>query len=71
MGISGSILGQLFIGFICLIGFLSYYLGTRKTQTPKLTAFLGVLLAFVPPFALLYIIVLIIKNDIQPVNNSR
>lgn len=71
MGISGSILGQLFIGFIGLIGFLSYYLGKRKTQTPKLTAFLGVLLAFVPPFALLYIIVLIIKNDIQPVNNSR
>ncbi len=71
MAIGGSVLVQFYLVFVLLIGILSYYLGKRKTQTPKLTAFLGVLLAFVPPFALLYIIVLIIKNDIQPVNNSR
>ena len=50
--------------FIPLIGFLSYYLGKRKTQTPKLATFFGVLLAFIPPFALLYIMVLIVKNDV-------
>ena len=71
MAIGGSVLVQFYLVFVLLIGILSYYLGKRKTQTPKLTAFLGGLLAFVPPFALLYIIVLIIKNDIQPVNNSR
>ncbi len=71
MAVGGSVLVQFYLVFVLLIGILSYYLGKRKTQTPKLATFFGVILAFIPPLALLYIIILIIKNDIQPVNNSR
>lgn len=66
MDINATVLGPFFLLFIPVIGFLSYYLGKRKTQTPKLAAFFGVLLALIPPFALLYIVVLIIKNDVHP-----
>lgn len=62
---------QFYLVFVLLIGILSYYLAKRKTQSPKLATFFRVILAFIPPLALLYILVLIIKNDIQPVNNSR
>ncbi|KUM51767.1 hypothetical protein [Rheinheimera sp. EpRS3] len=71
MNINATVLGQFFIFFIPLMGILSYYLGKRKTQTPKLATFFGILLAFIPPFALLYIMVLIIKNDIHHAENPR
>jgi hypothetical protein len=64
LNINANVLVQFLMLFIPLIGFLSYYLGKRKTQTPKLATFFGVLLAFIPPFALLYIMVLIVKNDV-------
>lgn len=69
MNINASILGQFFVFFVPIMGFLCYYLGKRKTQTPKLTAFLGVLLCFIPPLVLVYIIVLLMKNDIRQADN--
>ncbi|RUO68751.1 hypothetical protein [Idiomarina ramblicola] len=48
-----------------LFAILSYYLGKRKTQTPKLATLIGFILAFIPPLALIYIAVLVIKDDVQ------
>lgn len=64
MNINATLFGQVVLVLLPLMAVLSYYLGKRKTQTPKLAAFFGALLAFIPPFALLYIMVLIIKNDV-------
>ncbi|MDX1537123.1 hypothetical protein [Arsukibacterium sp.] len=54
----------LFIVFILIMGVVSYYLGRRKTQTPVLTGLLGVVLSIIPPFGLLYLVVLVLKKDV-------
>lgn len=69
MNINLSIIGLVAVVYILLIVRLSYYLGKRKTQAPKLATFWGVILAFIPPFALIYIIALLIKDDVVPGNN--
>ena len=46
-----------------IVGGLSYYLGKRKTSTPKITALIGVLLCITPPLNIVFIIVLVLKND--------
>ena len=72
MNLNATLLGQSFVFFvffilyaILLVGGLSYYLGKRKTQNPKVTAVIGVLLSFIPPLALIYIAVLVLKNDVE------
>ncbi|NRA83941.1 MAG: hypothetical protein HRU22_09310 [Gammaproteobacteria bacterium] len=73
MNLNATLLGQslaFFILFsILLIGSLSYYLGKRKTKNPKITAFIGILLSFMPPLALIYIAVLVLKNDVEKNND--
>lgn len=56
-----------FLIFMLLISILSYYLGKRKTNTPMLATFIGMFLAFIPPLALIYLIVLVVKSDIKTV----
>lgn len=69
MNINATFLGQVVLVFLPIMAVLSYYLGKRKTQTPMLATFFGIVLALIPPFALLYIMALIIKNDVsQQVN---
>jgi hypothetical protein len=50
--------------FVLVVGALSYYLGRRKTQTPVLAGLLGVVLCIIPPFALVYLVVLVLKKDV-------
>ncbi|MGO4893373.1 hypothetical protein [Flavobacterium sp. W21_SRS_FM6] len=64
MNISAALLGEIMVVFVLLIGALSYYLGRRKTQTPIAATVIGVLLAFFPPFAMVYLIVLVCKKDL-------
>jgi hypothetical protein len=47
-----------------IVGTLSYYLGKRKTSTPKIATLIGVALCITPPLNLAYLIVLTLKNDI-------
>lgn len=47
-----------------IVGGLSYYLGKRKTSNPKIATFIGVALCITPPLNLVYLIVLMLKNDI-------
>lgn len=70
MNINATLYGQVVVVLLLIMAVLSYYLGKRKTQTPKLATFLGILLAFIPPFALLYIMVLIVKNDVVATKNT-
>jgi len=64
MNINATIIGELVFFSIFIIGPLSYYLGKRKTSTPKIATLVGVLLCIVPPLNIVYIIVLMLKNDV-------
>jgi hypothetical protein len=64
MNINATVIGELVLFSIFIIGPLSYYLGKRKTSTPKIATFIGVLLCIVPPLNIVYIIVLMLKNDV-------
>lgn len=64
LDINATLLGEIMIVFILAVGAMSYYLGRRKTQTPILACLLGVMLSIIPPFALLYLVVLVLKNDL-------
>jgi hydrogenase-4 membrane subunit HyfE len=50
---------------------LSYYLGKRKTNTPKMATLIGMLLAFIPSLGLIYIAILVLKNDINQNNTGE
>ncbi|HAS13865.1 MULTISPECIES: hypothetical protein [Idiomarina] len=65
MNFNATLLGQVILIFIPIIVILSYYLGKRKTQTPKLATLIGLILAFIPPLALIYVAALVIKNDVR------
>ena len=64
MDINMTLYGQLIFAYIFIIGSLSYYLGKRKTSTPKVATIIGVLLCIVPPFNIAYLAVLMLKNDV-------
>ena len=65
MNINATLLGEIMFVFVLVMGALSYYLGRRKTQTPVLAGLLGVALSIIPPFALIYLVVLVLKKDIN------
>jgi 4-amino-4-deoxy-L-arabinose transferase-like glycosyltransferase len=65
LNFNATLLGQVILIFIPIIVILSYYLGKRKTQTPKLATLIGLILAFIPPLALIYVAALVIKNDVR------
>lgn len=64
MNINATLFGQLVFISMFIVGGLSYYLGKRKTSTPKVVTLIGVLLCIVPPLNIVYLIVLMLKNDI-------
>jgi hypothetical protein len=64
MNINATLLGEIMLVFVLLVGALSYYLGRRKTQTPLLAGLLGVMLSLIPPFGLVYLLVLVLKHDV-------
>ncbi|RXJ74951.1 hypothetical protein CS022_01870 [Veronia nyctiphanis] len=59
------LLSQLVFISMLFVGGLSYYLGKRKTSTPKVAALIGVALCFVPPLNFIYLIILLLKKDLQ------
>lgn len=65
MNINATLFGQIVVVLALIMAGLCYYLGKRKTQTPLLAAVVGVLTAFIPPLALLYLAALVLKNDIR------
>jgi len=65
MNINPTFVGQLVFYSMFIVGALSYYLGKRKTCSPKTATLIGVLLCIVPPLNLAYLVVLTLKNDIS------
>jgi hypothetical protein len=53
----------LFVTFIASVIWVSFKLGTTKTDNPKLCAIIGGTLAIIPPLALIYLVVLLFKED--------
>ncbi|EGN74813.1 hypothetical protein A28LD_1829 [Idiomarina sp. A28L] len=64
MDINGTVTG-LFL-FFCgvVIGLIGYCLGRRKTQTPFLAGVLGFFLGLIPIFGIIYLVILMLKNDV-------
>ncbi len=65
MNINATLLGEIIFISVIVIGILSYYLGKRKTNTPKMATLIGVLLSIIPPLGLIYLAILVLKNDIN------
>ena len=65
MNINATLVGQLIVVFALVVGVISYFLGRRKTQSPILAGVLGAVLSIVPLFGLIYLVVLILKNDVN------
>jgi hypothetical protein len=64
MNINVTLLGEIVFISMFIVGGFSYYLGKRKTSTPKMAALIGVLLCIIPPLNIVYLIVLMLKNDV-------
>lgn len=65
MNLNATLLGQVIIVSVLVIGLMSYYLGKRKTTTPKLATLIGIILSFIPPLGIIYLAVLVLKNDVN------
>lgn len=70
MNINETLFGQVVIVLAIIMAILGYYLGKRKTQTPIVTAIVAFFTALLPPVALIFIIILVVKNDVQATSNS-
>jgi hypothetical protein len=66
MNFNTTLVGQFICAFAIILTLAGYYLGKRKTNTPKLTATIGFFSAFFPPFGVMFLIVLALKTDLPP-----
>lgn len=66
MNINATILGEIILFSMFIVGALSYYLGRLKTSTPKIATLIGVILCIAPPLNIVYLIVLMLKNNVVP-----
>ena len=64
MSINATVFGQFVLVLAIAMLFVGYYLGKRKTTAPIFTAFIGALSALIPPFTLVFIIVLALRKDV-------
>lgn len=65
MNINATLFGQIIIVLAILMTVAGYYLGKRKTTTPVVTSVIGFFTAFIPPLSLIFLIVLVLKKDIE------
>ncbi|MCB1694175.1 MAG: hypothetical protein KDI19_15495 [Pseudomonadales bacterium] len=54
----------LFVLFALAMTWICYRLGQTKTENPGRAAAIGLVLSFVPPFALVYVLVLVLKEEV-------
>tara|TARA_R110000744_G_scaffold352311_1_gene458369 strand:+ start:401 stop:613 length:213 start_codon:yes stop_codon:yes gene_type:complete len=59
-----TLVGELIVYSMFIVGGLSYYLGKRKTSHPKIATLIGVVLCITPPLNLVYLIVLMLKDKV-------
>lgn len=71
MNINATVLGEIILVTVLIVGILSYYLGKRKTQTPKIATMIGILLSFIPPLGFIYIAIMVLKNDVDTTKSLK
>ena len=64
MEINMALLGQLLAVWVVFATVLTYILVKKKTETPMIATMIGFVLSFLPPISIIYLIVLVLKNDI-------
>ncbi|WP_299082250.1 hypothetical protein [uncultured Paraglaciecola sp.] len=52
-----------FLLFSIFVTWSAYRLGQNKTENARTAAIIGFVLAFFPPFALVYLLILLLKKD--------
>ncbi|WP_317983505.1 hypothetical protein [Salinimonas profundi] len=65
MSINATLLGQIVAVLMIVMAVAGYYLGKRKTQTPVLTTVIAIVSSLIPPLALLFLMALVLKNDVN------
>lgn len=60
-----TFIGELVLYSMFIVGAISYYLGKRKTTAPIVATLIGIGLCIVPPLNIVYLIVLMLKNDVS------
>jgi len=56
-----------FILFISVVTWLSYFLGQTKTENAKVSGAIRFFLSFIPPLALIYLVILSLKDEVSTV----
>lgn len=64
MDIDATVFGQFVFVLAIIMGITGYYLGKRKTQTPKLVATLCFFSALLPPLSAIFLMLLALKKDL-------
>ena len=65
MNINATFLGQIILVFALFMAIAGFYFGKCKTTSPIATSVIAFLTAFLPPLALVFLIVLVSKKDIK------
>lgn len=64
MTINSTLFGQFILLLVIIVGVLAWRLARRKSRHPVLVTFLCVLLCLAPPFAILALLILALKQDL-------
>ncbi|EKP0279542.1 MAG: hypothetical protein WC013_08360 [Aeromonas bestiarum] len=65
MTINSTLFGQFILLLMIIVGVLAWRLARRKSRHPVLITFLCVLLCLAPPFAILALLILALKQDLS------
>lgn len=64
MTINSTLFGQFILLLMIIVGVLAWRLARSKSRHPVLITFLCVLLCLAPPFAILALLILALKQDL-------
>ncbi|BCK64881.1 hypothetical protein KAM338_32110 [Aeromonas caviae] len=64
MNINATLLGQFIALLMVIVGVIAWRLARRKSRHPVLITFLCMLLCLAPPFAILALLILALKQDL-------
>lgn len=51
--------------YIGIVTYLSWQLAIAKTNDPRTAALIGFLLSFIPPLAMIYLVILLLKPEVD------
>ncbi len=65
MNINATIAGELTVIFAIVVAVIGFRLARRKTRHPYIIALVGLLVSLFPPFGLVYLFILALKDDLM------